>query len=190
MEWLQDFTDSIGRQGALIFILVYLVFQTLPLPSGPLTLAAGFLFGFVEGLAIALGVTLVGSMTGFTISRYLLRHEVQRIVKRHPKLKAVEGALREGGWRAVALLQLSPAVPFGLQNYFFGATKVRFRPYIIGTAAATIPASTTYVALGATGRSAQIEGPMKWALLAVGIVATILLSVWIGRMAKRRLKLA
>src|SRR4051794_38613274 len=170
MEWLQEFSEHATEYGVLAFVLLYLVIATLPLPRWPLTLAAGAAFGFVKGVAIALVVSFLGAAGAFLISRYLLRHGVQKIIERRPKMKAVDDAMREGGWKAVALLQMSPAVPFGLQNYFLGASRVKLRAYLIGTAITGIPSTLIYVGAGAGGRALSgFDSSMKWLGLAVGI---------------------
>jgi uncharacterized membrane protein YdjX (TVP38/TMEM64 family) len=188
MEWLQEFSEHATEYGVLAFVLLYLVVATLPMPRWPLTVAAGAAFGFVKGVALALIVSFLGAASAFLISRYLLRHGVQKIIERRPKMKAVDDAMREGGWKAVALLQMSPAVPFGLQNYFLGASRVKLRAYLIGTAITGIPSTLIYVGAGAGGRVLSgFDSSMKWLGLAVGIAVTVAFSMWISRLAKRRL---
>lgn len=191
MEWLQHLSEHVTQYGVAAFVLLYLVVATLPVPRWPLTVAAGAAFGFVKGVALALVVSFVGAAGAFLASRYLLRQGVQKMVKRRPKLKAVDEALREGGWKAVALLQMSPAVPFGLQNYFLGASKVKLRAYLIGTAITGLPSTLIYVGAGAGGRRLHgMDSGMKWLGLAAGIAVTIAFSLWISRLAKRRLAAA
>ena len=188
IEWLQGLSENVTSHGIIAFVLLYLVIATLPLPRWPLTVAAGAAFGFVKGVVISLMVAFVGASLAFLASRYLIRHGVQRIMERRPKLKAVDGAIRDGGWRAVALLQMSPAVPFGLQNYFLGATRVKLRDYLIGTAITGLPSTLIYVGAGAGGRLVgSFDGRLKWLGLVVGLAFTVGLSVWINRMAKKRL---
>ena len=188
MEWLTQFSEHALQYGMAAFVLMYFIAAMLPIPRWPLTVAAGAAFGFVKGMVLALCVSFGGSVGAFLISRYLLRQSVQKIIERRPKLKAVDGAMREGGWKAVALLQMSPAVPLGLQNYFLGASKVKMRAYLLGTAITGIPSTAAYVGAGAGGRLVSaMEGNAKWLAIAIGVAVTIALTVWINRLAKRRL---
>ena len=191
MEWLQGLAEHATQYGVVAFVLLYLLVATLPVPRWPLTVAAGAAFGFVKGVALALVVSFLGAVCAFLVSRYLMRASVQKMIERRPKLKAVDQALRDGGWRAVALLQMSPAVPFGLQNYFLGASRVKLRGYLIGTAITGLPSTLIYVGAGAGGRMlGSFDSGLKWVGLGVGLAVTIALSWWISRLAKRRLAAA
>jgi uncharacterized membrane protein YdjX (TVP38/TMEM64 family) len=188
VEWLTEFSEHALSYGVAAFVVVYFFAVMLPLPRWPLTVAAGAAFGLTKGLALALALGFAGSVGSFLVSRYLLRHSLQKIIEKHPKLKAVDDAMREGGWKAVALLQMSPAVPFGLQNYFLGASQVRLSSYIRGTAITGLPSTFAYVAAGAGGRFVGgFEGGMKWLAIAAGLAVTIALTVWFNRLAKKRL---
>jgi uncharacterized membrane protein YdjX (TVP38/TMEM64 family) len=188
IEWLQGLSENVTSHGIIAFVLLYLVIASLPLPRWPLTVAAGAAFGFVKGVVISLVVAFLGAACAFLASRYLFRHTVQKLCERRPKLKAVDQALRDGGWKAVALLQMSPAVPFGLQNYFLGASRVKLRSYLIGTAITGLPSTLIYVGAGAGGRMlGNVDSGLKWAGLGVGLAVTIGLSMWISRLAKKRL---
>ncbi|MEL7336667.1 MAG: VTT domain-containing protein, partial [Planctomycetota bacterium] len=95
------------------------------------------------------------------------------------------------------LLRLSPAIPFNLQNYLFGLTKVRFWPYMAISWIAMMPGTFLYVYLGhiagvASGGGGS-EGDAgssigKWVLLGVGLLATVAVSVYVTRLAQRKLR--
>ena len=189
VEWMQGFAQHIAGIGVPLFLVLWLLASLLPVPRWPFTVAGGALFGFGKGLALALVISFLGSVGAFMLSRYVLRREVQKIIERHPKLTAVDEAMREGGWKAVALLQISPAVPFGVQNYFLGASKVKLGSYLRGTVICGIPSATIYVGIGAGSRMiANLDSGAKWAGLAAGLAATVALSVWISGLARRRLQ--
>jgi uncharacterized membrane protein YdjX (TVP38/TMEM64 family) len=188
MDWLNGLVEHATSLGVPVFLVLYLLANMLPVPSWPFTVAAGAWFGFTRGVLLALAMNFAGSVCAFLLSRYVFKGSVQKLLTRHPKLKAVDSAMREGGWRAVWLLQMSPAVPFGLQNYFLGASKVRTRSYLTGTAISGLPSAVVYVGIGAGARFVTtLDSGWKWAGLAAGILATVVLSVWMSRIIKRRL---
>ncbi len=190
--WVQGF----GVLGPIVFAGVYIVVTVLFLPGSPFSIAAGALFGLAEAfLAVLVGATL-GAGVAFLIARYAARNAIERRLKGYPKFKAVDRAVAEGGWKIVALLRLSPAVPFNLQNYLYGLTAIRFWPCMLATAVAMIPGIFLYVYVGYASRagleaatSGEAEGGFgRWILLGVGLVATIVVTVYVTRLARRAIQ--
>lgn len=185
VDWFMGWADH----GPFIFALVYLVATLLPLPTTPFTLAAGALFGFGPGLAVVAAAQLAGSTLAFTLGRHGLCGPMKRRLTRHPKLEAARQALVEEGWKGVALFQLSPVLPFGLQNYFLGASHVKLAHFVAGTAMAMLPLSALFVFAGAQGREAMTEGgAAQWGLMALGLAAALLLAWRLGKRATGRLQ--
>jgi len=184
---------EMGVWGPIVFALIYVVATVLMLPGAPLTLAAGAVFGLVWGVAAVLVGSTTGAALAFLIGRYLARDTVEQRLGQYPKFRAVDQAVSEGGWKIVALLRLSPAVPFNLQNYLYGLTAIRFWPCVIASGFAMLPGIFMYVYLGYAGRAsvaaAAGEGagrsPLQWAMLAVGLLATIVVTVYITKLARR-----
>ena len=198
-EWIEAFNgwiDGLGAWGFVIFVAVYAVVVVAMLPGSLVTIAAGIAFGVGWGFVVAsLGSTL-GAAGAFLIARYLLREKVEAYFEGKPKFAAVDRAVGEQGWKIVALLRLSPVVPFNLLNYFLGLTKVKFWPYLLASWIAMMPGTLLFVYLGAIGKAgltAAADGasagrsPVEWAFLVAGLVATVVVTVYVTRVAKRAL---
>jgi uncharacterized membrane protein YdjX (TVP38/TMEM64 family) len=191
LENLQQFLDQLGGWAVLAFALVFLAVQMLMIPGAPLGLAAGFFFGFGRGwVALMLGCTL-GATVNFWIARTLARDWVQRKFGSHEKFQLIDRAIAREGWKIVALLRFVP-IPFGLANYSYGLTPVRFVPYILATFFAIIPTNSLFVWIGATsqGELATLLGkgrprhPLEYVLLVVGIIAAVFALRFVARIAK------
>jgi uncharacterized membrane protein YdjX (TVP38/TMEM64 family) len=187
--------ESQGPRGPVLFGILYVVAVVLLVPGSALTLAAGALFGLFLGTVIVSLASTTGATLAFLIGRYLARDRVVESVRRHPRLAAVEQAVREGGWKIVALLRLSPAVPFNVQNYLYGVTGIRLGPYVLTSWLAMLPGTFLYVYLGAIGRESveaaggpRQRGVAEWAMLIVGLLATLILTVYVARQARRAFK--
>ena len=112
------------------------------------------------------------------------------MAKKNPKFAAIDRAIGKEGWKVVALLRLSPLVPYSLSNYFYGLTSVRFGRYVATSWAAMLPATVLYVYLGAAGRTIGAKtarSPWEWVLLAAGLAATAAVTVILTRVAKQEL---
>jgi len=194
-EWLRAFQSWVSRQGALggvLYAIVYTVAALLFVPGSVLTIGAGLLFGLFWGTVIVSLASTAAAALAFLIARYVARGKVEGLAKRSEKFAAIDAAVREEGWRVVALLRLSPLVPFNLSNYLYGLTPVAFGPYVLASWAAMLPATIVYVWIGAAGQAAAAHGerarsPVEWVLLGAGLLATIAVTVLITRAARRRL---
>ncbi|MDX1683560.1 MAG: VTT domain-containing protein, partial [Phycisphaeraceae bacterium] len=177
----------------VIYGVVYIIATLLLAPGSVLTLAAGAVFGLLWGVITVSVASTIAAAFAFLIARYLARDRVARRVRQNPKFDAVDRAIGEGGWKIVAMLRLSPAVPFNLQNYLYGLTPIRFFDCVLASWLAMLPGTFMYVYLGYAGREAAeaaAEGSAhwgKWALLGVGLIATVLLTVYVTRLARKKL---
>ena len=188
-----DWVEGLGPLGPLVYAGIYLLVTVLMIPAAAFSIVAGVLFGLGWGtFAVWLGSNL-GAAAAFLIARYLARDAVETKLAGFPKFRAVDRAVAEGGWKIVAMLRLSPAVPFNVQNYLYGLTGIRFSACVAATAVAMLPGIFLYVYLGYAGRvsieaaaAGEVEGGWgDWALLAGGLIATIAVTVYITRLAWR-----
>ena len=188
-DWLRDLALRLGGFEAPLLFAINFIASTFPLPGWPISVAAGLVLGFARGFALIFVSNLAGACCAFLLARHVLGKRIKAIVDRHRRLKAVDLAMVDEGWKAVALFQLTPLVPLGLQNYFLGMSRVKLASFAIGTAIGSIPSGVFYVALGSTGRYlfAEEGNPWAWALFVLGVVAMVALATLIGRVAARRL---
>jgi uncharacterized membrane protein YdjX (TVP38/TMEM64 family) len=189
----REWVEGLGFWGPAVFVLGYAVATVAFLPGSLLTLAAGATFGLVEGTLWAfLGATL-GSSASFLIARYAARGWVERKLEGRAKLRAIDRAVGREGWKVVALLRLSPAIPYNVLNYLLGLTRVRYLHYLAASVA-MLPGTLLYVYYGkvagdvvsAAGGAGE-KTAWDWALLGVGLAATLAVTVLITRKARAAL---
>lgn len=192
IDTLELFVQKMGIWGPVIFAGVYAIATVLMLPGAALTLAAGAIFGLVWGtFAVSVGST-TGAAMALGIGRYLARDAVERRLSRFPRFRAVDKAVSQGGWKIVALLRLSPAVPFNLQNYLYGLTAIRFWPCVLASWIAMLPGTFMYVYLGYAGRASVAAATTdnagrslaQWIMLGIGLLATIAVTFYVTRLAR------
>ena len=191
-DWLRAFQAWVAQQGPLggvLYAAVYVLAALLFVPGSVLTVGAGLLFGLGWGTVIVSVASTTAAALAFLIARYLARARVEALARRNRSFGAIDRAIREKGWRIVALLRLSPLVPFSIGNYLYGLTPVAFWPYVLASWIAMLPGTVLYVYLGAAGKAATGGGrsPLEWALLVAGLLATALVTVMVTRAARRQL---
>jgi uncharacterized membrane protein YdjX (TVP38/TMEM64 family) len=190
MDGLQSWLRGLGAWGVLILVLI-LVFSTfLPAPDWPLPIAAGYVYG-VWAFPLVYVSIVFASVVAFLAARHLFGDRLRAFLDRRPKYRAFDRVVGEEGWTVVALVRLSPIMPFNLQNYAFAVTSIPFWPYLIGTAAGLVPGTALYVYFGIFGQGlGKGDSPLEWVLLGVGIVATIGLGVLVAVKTKAKFSAA
>lgn len=193
IEALAAWTATHPLSGALLYILAYITGTLLFVPGSLLTLAAGVAFGW-WGIPLALASATTGAAAAFLLARYLGRPWIEKKATAHPKFRAMDQAIGSNGWKIVALLRLSPLVPFNAANYLFGLTQIRFLPYVLATFVGMMPGAVLYVYLGHLGKvslSSQHRHsmtPAQWTLLGIGLAATLILALYLAHIAKKTLR--
>jgi uncharacterized membrane protein YdjX (TVP38/TMEM64 family) len=189
LEWVRE----LGPWGPIVLAAVYVVACVLFVPGTLLTLAAGFLFGVVVGtITVSVG-SVAGASAAFFVGRFLARGWVESWVAKNPKFRAIDHAVGEQGFKIVLLTRLSPVFPFIFLNYAFGLTRVRFRDYLLASWIGMLPGTVMYIYIGSlfqefTDLSAQRERTLGEQLFFYGgLVVTVIVAVYITRVARRAL---
>lgn len=169
-----------GLYGEFLFVLsLALVCIIGIVPASAMAVAAGSIYGVVNGILLsAVGVSL-GGIIGFVLARSLFRDLMRSSIDKRLSLRAVDADLATEGWKLVLLLRLSPIAPFGITSYALGLTRLAFTDYLIGTLG-SIPALVGYVYIGVVARQAlrlENDKSVSWprlGLLGIGVAATLL----------------
>ena len=186
--------SGLGPTGPLVFVLLYIVACVLLLPGSLLTLGAGVVFGVIEGsVVVSVGSTL-GATCAFLVGRYLARDWVGAKIAGNDKFKAIDEAVAVEGWKIVGLTRLSPVFPFNLLNYAFGLTQVKLKHYLIASWLGMMPGTILYVYIGSLagdlaslGSGERTRSTGEWILYGIGLAATIVVTVFVTRIAKKAL---
>lgn len=187
---------SSGPWAPVVFGLIYAVAVVLLVPASALTLAAGALFGIAIGTIVVTVGANVGAALAFLIARRLGRVAVEKRIRADSRFDAIDRAVGAGGWKIVALLRLSPAVPFIFQNYFYGLTRIGFWPCAAATLIAMLPGTFLYIYIGYLGRAgldaaagggSRDKTPAEWIMIAIGLIATLVVTIYITRIARKEL---
>ena len=174
------------------FIVLYIFATVLFLPGSVITLAAGFLFGVVQGAIYVSIASTTGAALAFLIGRYVARDWIGRKIESNPKFAAIDEAIGREGPKIVFLLRLSPVFPFNLLNYGLGLTRIPFWKYVGASWLGMLPGTILYVYIGSLFKNlADIAGgdrvktPTEWVFYGLGLVATLAVTIYITKVAKK-----
>lgn len=141
-------------------------------------------FGPLYGGAIALAGTVASSATGYTVGRLLGRNTVQRFGGR--RLNQLSQQVSQHGLLAMVVLRLVPVAPFTLVNLVVGASRIRLRDCLLGTAIGMSPGIIVSASLvDRIAAVARDPGAATYAWLAIVLLIPITL-LWVLRRRRQR----
>ena len=186
-----DWIGKLGPWGPVIFVGIYIVATVFFIPGSVLTLGACVVFGVGLGsVCVSISATL-GATAAFLVGRYLARDAIARKIERNEKFAAIDRAVADEGWKIVFLTRLSPVFPFTLLNYAFGLTRVKLSHYVLASWLGMIPGTVMYVYLGSlvnVGAGHRQRTTGEWVLYGVGLLATIVVTIFVTRVARKALE--
>ena len=197
-DYISQFLEQVkemGTLGPVLLAALYIPACLLFLPGWILTMGAGFAFGVVRGtIAVSVGSTL-GAVAAFLVGRTLARDWIEQKVAGNARFRAIDRAVGQQGFKIVLLTRLSPIFPFNLLNYAFGITKVSLRDYVLASWIGMLPGTVMYVYLGSAVKSlsdlvaGKVDGGVgQKVLFALGLLATIAVTVLVTRIARKALQ--
>ena len=183
-----DAVESLGPWAMPGFVALHVLSVIAFIPSAVPNLAAGMLFGIGHGFAVSIIGAGIGAGLTFGLGRLLGRQWLERRFGGDARFRSLIRQVSERGWRIIVLARLTPIFPFAIANYAFGLTRMRALDYGLASMLGSIPSTLVLVSLGAAaGRLRAGSGersPGEWALLVLGIVATLALLLAVRRIAR------
>jgi phospholipase D1/2 len=155
-------------------LVAYVVAGLLLIPVTALIVATGVVFGPLVGGIYALGGALLSAAVTYTVGRRIGRQTVRRLSGR--QLNRITRRLAKKGVLAIAVIRLLPVAPFSVVNAVIGASHIRFKDFLIGTALGMAPGiAITVIFVDRITAAVTDPGPGTYAALAA--VAAILVGV-------------
>lgn len=165
---LRDGVTKLGIFAPIIYIFLYGIGTILLLPSTPLNVSGGLIFGFQWGLFWTAIAAIFAAIISFIYARFLGQNWVRQRFGNY--LQTLDGAIEKGGMWYIFAIRLLPLIPYGIVNYGAGLTSVTGRDYIFGTVLGTIPGILPFVMMG----SGLAEGNMLPVTIALSLAGLLL----------------
>jgi uncharacterized membrane protein YdjX (TVP38/TMEM64 family) len=181
---LRALVDSAAPFGPLAFMAVCIGGILLHLPEIAFIAVGGVLFGRFEAFAYGWLACVVGTMVTFGVVRAVARDGVTRAGDRFARLRAFDERLASHGFVTVLVLRLALFLAPPL-NWMLGATRVRFRDYVAGTALGIMPGIAGTVFFADTIVNRPPDSPLVSARLVLGALLVIALVVTVATASRR-----
>ena len=163
------------------------------LPTHVLSLIAGWSLGALPGALLATGAATLAAPIGYALGGGLAGPGFLEWAERYPKAAAVCGAIRRASpakaFGLLALLRLSPVVPYGTTNVLAAVFRLPMVPFVVGTALGLAPRVAVVAAWGAALEQLDAgTSPVGGWTLAAGAAATLGAVGLLGGIARRSLR--
>lgn len=190
---LASWLDGQGLWGPLLLILLMILAVVVgPIPTLPVSAAAGLAFGILAGTLVAITGATLGALIAFWVSRLLARDYFRRKLGEHP-LFAPDASSAALFW-GVLLTRLIPLFSFALISYAAGLTAITAGRFALASVVGMLPMTFVFAGLGQT-----YELHPAWTALAAALLLAVMvvlpwylnrhyglaLKRWLGARSKR-----
>jgi len=178
---LRDVLGGTGWYGPLAVVLLMTVAVVLsPLPSAPIALAAGALYGHAWGTIYVLAGAEIGALLAFAIARYVRPVALAEWLEARLTFKRLDS--QHALMMAVCASRLVPFVSFDLASYAAGLTPLQLWRFALATLIGILPASFALAHFG--GELGSFDaGRIALSLVFLGLLGVL---PWLGSTMLRR----
>lgn len=179
-RWIDVQVARRGWPGRVAFLAMGALTTALGFPRQVIAFLGGYAFGAIVGTEMALVATLLGCAATFGYARTLARALVAR--RFGERIRKLDDFLDRSPLHMTLIVRLLPVGSNLLTNLFAGVSRVRFGPFVAGSALGYLPQTLAFAIAG----SGMHVAPLLRSALAVALlVASTLLGLMLYRRHRR-----
>jgi uncharacterized membrane protein YdjX (TVP38/TMEM64 family) len=182
---VQQIAARLGPAGPFAVIaLMALAIVVSPIPSGPIAVAAGALYGTAGGAVLVIAGAFLGAVTAFGMARWLGYDAVRR--SPNPVLRYITAPRPQSTLMLIVFLsRLVPFISFDAVSYAVGITTLSFWRFAAATILGIVPISIALAAVGDGMIGADADW-MPWVILGGGVTLLPVAGRWVWLAVRAR----
>jgi uncharacterized membrane protein YdjX (TVP38/TMEM64 family) len=189
VPWLQ----SHGWAGVVLFVISFSVLGGFALvPTYANSMLGGWTFKFTIGYPAVMAGLTGAAAVGYFLAHRIVGHRVSNVIHEHPRWQVVRDALIGGSAARVigviAILRLSPILPFETSNVLLASCEVKLLPYLIGTFIGVMPRTAALVFIASRAHKLEMSSPGQRWMIVASVVATVAVIVLLAVISKHALR--
>jgi len=169
----------------LVFVGAYALSMLFMLPTLPLNIGAGFLWGAAFGAVYSLFGSTLGATLAFLFARSAFGQPFARGFN-SKLMQRLSASLERSPWKVVAFVRLNPAMPTSVMNFLFGLTSLRLWTYSWGSFVFSAPLCLVFAYLGQLTGGFMLDGDTSRLVRIVAVSLGFCLFVVAGRYMLKR----
>jgi uncharacterized membrane protein YdjX (TVP38/TMEM64 family) len=180
--------------GLALYVGLYVLTISVGGPFALFNTLAGYAYGRVFGVLVALPTATLAASAAFGVGRLLGRTRAAATLRAHPRFALTERVLRADGPRIATLLRLSPVMPQNRLTFLMALTPLRATTHARATLLGLLPVTVMQVYLGSLvrdvtalvsqGQGGSLRDPARWLPLLAGLVMSALFMTLVIRRAR------
>ena len=146
-EFVREYLLTLGNWGYLAYVIIFLLSIPLPIPSTPVAIAGGYVYGIILGTVL----TMVAAIIGASIAFFLIRKYGEPLLQKMVSRKHIEHfnhIFQRRGINGAILAYAIPVFPSDSINFILGLSNMRFHTFLFVTIVGNIPRYVLVNALG------------------------------------------
>ena len=167
---VQEFFTERGALGPIVFVLAMWALQPWGVPGAVFMVPASLIWPMPAAIALSWVGNMGASAIAFSFARWVARDWVEPRIP--PWMAKYNDRLAQGGLYEVLALrvvtgQLPPA------DWMLGVSRVRWGPFVVGTAIGIIPGIVLIVWVGGSLFTTLADRPLLLAAIVIGLVMLV-----------------
>lgn len=167
---IRDFILSFGLAAPIAYAALYAVLVFIPYGTTAMTVAAGLAFGTAAGAGLTYVVTLVASLMPMTLARRIGRDWFETKIGGTRAQRLADLINRNAFW-VFFYLRLLPTIPYEIQNYIAGISRIRYRQFVLASLLGNGPVVFVLAFLG--DGLTEPGSPAFWLALGAFVLAMV-----------------
>jgi len=179
-EWVDLYIRDQGLLGETLFVLAGALATAVGVPRQAVAFLAGYAFGTVIGVGVALAAQLLGCALAFFWAGAVGRGWAERRLAGRfgPRLRPVVETLRENPFGAALALRLFPVGSNLALNLLAGMSAIPALPFLAASALGYLPQTVIFALLG---KGVRVDGAWQLALSGLLLAVSVGLGLWLMR---------
>ncbi len=173
-SFVREYLLSLGNWGYLVYVILFLLSIPLPIPSTPVAIAGGYVFGMVLGTLLTMAATLIGASIAFYLVRYYGEQLLEKVVSRH-HIEHFMHIFKKRGINGALIAYAIPVFPSDSINFILGLSKIKYLAFLLVVIVGSLP---RYVLINALGQELLTGFTLKTIIVPLLTAVYLLIAVF------------
>ncbi len=179
-EFVRDYLLSLGNWAYVMYIIIFLLSIPLPIPSLPIAMVGGYVFGFFVSLILTLVAAIIGASISFLLIRRYGEPLLERMVSKHHIIH-FNHIFKARGINGAIIAYAIPVFPSDALNFLLGMTKIRYHTFLLIAVLGSIP---RYLIVNSLGDDLHIGFTSKTVFTLIFAITFVIITVFRERIKK------